>query len=74
MKNYRYEILGAHYNYGIETHPHEQMIKLGFHVIKGEPVPIADCWIFRVDNENEIENIPGYLKEINDDFKFAGEE
>ena len=64
MKNYRYDIIGADLDYGIKEHPQKQMEKLGFKVVKAEPVPIADCWIFGV--ENDIEDVPKYLRRISD--------
>lgn len=71
MKNYRYDIIGASLDYGINEHPQIQMKNLGYKVVKSEPVPIADCWWFRVDNE--IENVPDYLYSMSDDFKFSDE-
>lgn len=71
MKNYRYDIIGADLDAGVREHPQAQMKKLGYKLIKSEPVPIADCWLFRV--ENEIENTPSYLIPLNDDCKFSDE-
>jgi hypothetical protein len=71
MKNYRYDMIGADLDYNIHEHPQAQMKKLGFKLIKSEPVPVADCWWFKV--ENEIENVPGYLDLMLDDFKFSDE-
>lgn len=71
MKNYRYNLIEAHLDYGIKEHPQMHMENLGYKVIKSEPVPIADCWWFRV--ENEIKNTPKYLYPMNDDFKFSDE-
>lgn len=62
MKSYRYDLIGADLNFGVKEHPQIQMKKLGFNVVKAEPVPIADCWIFIV--ENDIKNVPEYLKDI----------
>ena len=70
MKNYCYDLIAAHLD-PIKEHPQIQMKKLGFNVIKSEPVPIADCWWFRVDNE--IANVPRYLYLMQDDFKFSDE-
>ena len=70
MKNYRYDIDGA-FEAGVHVHPQLQMKNLGYEVIKSEPVSIADCWWFRVNNE--IEETPDYLYEIGDDFKFSDE-
>ena len=71
MKHYRYDMIGAYREAGVEEHPQEDMKNLGFKVIKSEPVPIADCWWFRV--ENEIDNLPSYLYPMRDDFKFSNE-
>lgn len=71
MKNYRYCLYTATIIEGVKEHPQEQMEKLGYKVIKAEPVPIADSWFFRV--ENEIENTPNYLFELGDDFAFWSE-
>lgn len=71
MKNYRYDIIGASLDYGVKEHPQIQMKNLGYKVIKSEPVPIADCWWFRVDNE--INKVPGYLYLMSNDFKFSDE-
>lgn len=70
MKHYRYDVIGAFYS-GIKEHPQKQMKNLGYNVVKAEPVTIADCWWFRVDNE--IENVPEYLYSMSDDFKFSDE-
>ena len=70
VKNYRC-CLDTAIECKIDEHPQRQMKKLGFHVIKSEPVPIGDCWWFRVDNK--INDIPPYLFELNDNFKFSGE-
>lgn len=70
MKNYRYDVIGADQS-GVKEHPQKQMMNLGFNIIKAEPVIIADCWWFRVDNE--IENVPEYLYLMRDDFKFSDE-
>jgi hypothetical protein len=71
MKHYRYDMYGAIVCNGIKEHPQKQMKNLGYNVIKAEPVTIADCWWFRVDNE--IENVPEYLYPMSDDFKFSDE-
>lgn len=72
MKHYRYDIIGAFYD-GVKEHPQEDMKNFGCNVIKAEPVPIADCWWFRVENEIESEHIPKYLSPMGDDFKFSDE-
>ena len=71
MKNYRYDMIGAFLEHNIQMHPQEDMKRLGFKLLKSEPVSIADCWWFRV--ENEIENVPDYLDELSEDFKFSDE-
>lgn len=71
MKNYKYDIIGANIDYGVKIHPQADMAKLGFKIIKAEPVPIADCWWFRVSNS--IDFIPGYLTELPDTFLFSDE-
>lgn len=70
MKNYRYDMIGAYIN-GVKEHPQLDMKNLGYKVAKAEPVSIADCWWFRV--ENEIDGTPSYLDLMNDDFKFSDE-
>ena len=70
MKHYRYSVIGADMD-GVTEHPQEQMRNLGAKVIKSEPVMIADCWWFRT--ENEINPLPNYLYEMDDDFKFSDE-
>lgn len=70
MKNYRYDISEA-FEAGVHVHPQLQIKNLGYEVIKSEPVSIAECWLFRVNNE--IEETPDYLYEMGDDFKFSDE-
>lgn len=71
MKNYRYDLISASVDYSIDVHPQVDMKRLGFKVVKSEPVPIADCWWFRA--ENIPDNLPGYLHEMSDDFRFSDE-
>lgn len=71
MEHYRYDIIGASVNHGIKVHPQEDMKRLGYEVIKSEPVSIADCWWFRV--KNHIEPVPPYLIKMSDDFEFSDE-
>jgi len=71
IKNYRYDVMGADMFYNVHEHPQVQIKKLGFNIIKAEAVPIADCWWFRSDSE--VEELPGYIREMPDDFKFSGE-
>lgn len=70
MKHFRYDIIGAHY-YGVNEHPQTQMKNLGFHWVKSEPVPIADCWWFRCDEYPD--SIPSYIDIMKDDFRFSDE-
>ena len=70
MKHYRYDMYSASRS-GIKEHPQKQKKNLGNNVFKAEPVTIADCWWFRVDND--IENVPEYLYLMSDDFKFSDE-
>ena len=72
MKNYRYCMITADLDDGIHEHPQVAMSNLGFKVIKCEPVSIADCWWFRVENEIE-QPLPKCLTELRDDFKFSDE-
>ena len=64
-------MIGAFLDYNIQMHPQKDMRRLGFKLLKSEPVSIADCWWFRV--ENDVEDVPGYLEELPDDFKFSDE-
>ena len=61
LKNYRYDVIGADIKCHIHEHPQKQMKNLGFTVIKAEPVPMADCWWFRV--EDDIADINTMQKE-----------
>jgi hypothetical protein len=69
MKNYRYDLISAYLD-GVKVHPKTVMGKLG-KVIKYESCPIADCWAFRM--EKEINPLPSFLSELDDDFKFTDE-
>ena len=71
MKHYRYDVLGADFDYHIKAHPQDQMELLGFDVVKSEPFPIGDFWFFRV--KHKIHELPDYLHELPDDFKFPDE-
>ena len=73
MKNYNYDVIGADIDFHVAKHPIQDIKDLGFHIIKAEAFPIVDCWIFRVDNENEVVNIPAYIRPVSDNFKFTGE-
>lgn len=69
MKHYRYDLISAYLD-GVKEHPQAVMEKLG-KIIKCESCPIADCWVFRM--EKEIYQLPNYLRELDDDFKFTDE-
>ena len=69
MKNYRYDLISAYLD-EVKEHPQAVMEKLG-KIIKCESCPIADCWVFRV--EKEINSLPSFLSELDDDFKFTDE-
>lgn len=69
--HYRYDVTGSCLDFGIKTHPQEQMRKLGLHVIKSEPCTVADCWFFRTDND--IQDVPKYLHRMSDSFRFSDE-
>ena len=69
MKHYRYDLISAYLD-EVKEHPQAVMEKLG-KIIKCESCPIADCWVFRV--EKEINSLPSFLSELDDDFKFTDE-
>ena len=71
LKNYRYNVTEAGLLYGIETHPQLQIKNLGFHIVKAEPCTVAESWFFRTDSL--VQNIPNYIHELQDDFKFSDE-
>lgn len=70
MQHYRYDVQLA-FDSGVSEHPQKQMKKLGYDVIKSEPVSIADCWWFRV--KSRITDTPCYLTPMDNDFKFSDE-
>ena len=70
--NYYYSVIDADLSYHITTHPTQQMRNLGFHVVKSEPFIIGDCWWFRTDNQ--VDNLPAYIKRLADDFRFSDEQ
>lgn len=72
MKNYRYCLITAAVYCGVREHPQVQMKKLGAKIIKAEPIPVADCWIFGI--AEEIENPPQYLTPLDDNIKFWSED
>ena len=59
MKKYRYDIICADLVCGVREHPQRNGKSRALMLLNQEPIPIADCWIFEVDND--IENIPEYL-------------
>lgn len=71
MTNYCYDMIGAYYS-GVNKHPQQDMLDLGFNIVKCQCFPVGDCWYFRVDNEDEVANIPDYLGR-HDDYKFPDE-
>ena len=52
---------------GVFEHPQKQMEKLGFTVLRAEPVPMLDGWEFVV--EKIIYPLPIYLKGVKTDDK-----
>ena len=72
MKNYKYDMICATYHNDVINHPQTQMKALGFDVIKHESVLSEDCWLFRVSNN--IDNVPSYLRQLEDDFRFSDEQ
>lgn len=71
LRNYRYSIIDADLLFGIKEYPEKQMETIGFHVVKAEAVPVADCWLFRVDNDIPV--VPDYLYRLPDDYLFPDE-
>lgn len=71
MFHYRYDVIGADLDYNIHKYPQQDLEDRGYKWIKSEPFSIADCWIFRF--QNELKNPPKYLQRISDDFKFSDE-
>lgn len=71
IKHFRYDIIGAAYD-GVKVHPQINWRNLGFYEIRCEPVSIADCWWLRCDEYPD--ELPSYITEMSDDFKFSGEE
>lgn len=69
MKNYRYDLISTYLD-GVKEHPQAVMEKFG-KIIKCEYCPIADCLVFRM--EKEINPLPNFLSELDDDFKFTDE-
>lgn len=68
MTDYRYDIITACVDCGEERHPAAVMKELGLNIVKGEAVPMADCWFFRC--ENEIDDHPKYLKRLERPYLF----
>lgn len=63
MPELRLDLRNA-YESGETEHPQILMKKLGYNILKSEPIPIADCWIFEV--EELILPLPEYLKLLED--------
>lgn len=72
MCHYRYDLISADIDWGVRVHPQQDLKDRGYSWIASEPFAIADCWIFRFDKE--LDNPPGYLTRISDDFRFSWEE
>ena len=72
VKNLHYDLISADLDYDVHEHPQQVVRELGLHVVKAEPFPIGDCWIFRVDNADAVE-LPGFITFTSDDFKFSDE-
>lgn len=67
----RYDMIGAAIEYHIKDHPQTNMKKMGYKVTNCEPITIADCWIFEV--EELIKPLAPYLHVIKSDY-FSKEE
>ncbi len=68
-KCFRYDLINAGIKYHVNKHPQEDMWEHGFVLLKSEPIPIGDCWIFEVDDKdkNYPKEIPLYLHEIKEE-------
>ena len=71
MINYRYDMQIA-YDKGVREHPQVHMGKLGYKVIKSEPVAVGNCWWFRVEDRRRGFT-PSYLSKLPENFKFSDE-
>lgn len=64
--NVRFDMIGA-YMAGEHGHPQKVMEEHGFHVTKGDPISIADCWIFQIVPPYPEGELPKWLKRVRDD-------
>ena len=71
IKDYKYDLISAIIEHNINDHPQRVMKNLGFHVLKAEPCPIADCWFFRASGDNA--ELPAFLDVLSDGFRFSDE-
>lgn len=62
----RYDLIGAGLKYGVKEHPQIDMKNMGYKVTNCEPIPIADCWVFEV--EELIKPLAPYLHVIKNDY------
>lgn len=63
VKKYKYDVWEACIKYDVSRHPQAEIKRLGFHPIRYEPCPIAECWFFWA--EDDIKELPGYVVECN---------
>lgn len=61
-KLYRYDLIGASLA-GEPRHPQQVVKDLGLKIVYGEPVPIADCWMFRFAEPFNLE-LPSYIEYV----------
>ena len=64
IKTVCYNVISAWYDYNTDKHPQADMIELGYKLLKSEPCSVADCWFFRVDDEN-VKSVPKYIADCN---------
>ena len=64
-KDYCFDLIGAYYAEATE-HPRIEMEKLGFHIIRYIGQPIADAVFVRIDNAEEVKDVPlpEYVSEL----------
>lgn len=61
-KLYRYDLISASLA-GEPRHPQQVIRDLGLKIVYGEPVPIADCWMFRFKEPFSAE-LPSYIEYV----------
>lgn len=61
-KLYRYDLIGASLS-GESRHPQQVIRELGLKIVYGEPVPIADCWLFRFKEPFSVE-LPHFIEYV----------